>query len=73
MIGKIKKKAQLEIFKVLLSRLVNPSLELCVLAAEIDWTGIENDLAGYYSEHGRPSIPIRTMVGMLFLKKHVQS
>jgi IS5 family transposase len=68
MIGKIKKKAQLEIFKVLLSRLVNPNHELCILASEIDWAGIENDLSVYYSEHGRPSVPIRTMVGMLFLK-----
>ena len=68
MIGKIKKKAQLEIFKVLLSRLVSPSHELCILASEIDWAGIENDLSGYYSEHGRPSVPIRTMVGMMFLK-----
>ena len=66
--GKLKKESQLDIFKVLLSRLVNPSHELCILATEIEWTGLEKELEGYYSDTGRPSIPIRTMVGMLFLK-----
>lgn len=68
MIGKLKKEGQLDMFKVLLSRLVNPKHELCVLASELDWTGLEKDLSNYYSENGRPSIPIRTMVGMMFLK-----
>ena len=68
MIGKLKKKAQLEIFKILLSRLVDPRHELCILGLEIDWAGLEKDLKPYYSENGRPSVPIRTMVGMLFLK-----
>jgi IS5 family transposase len=68
MIGKIKKESQLNIFKVLLSRLVNPTHELCILSKEIDWTGLEQELKDFYSENGRPSIPIRTMVGMLFLK-----
>lgn len=68
MIGKLKKEAQLDIFKVQLTRLVNDAHELCKLCSEIDWTGLETDLAVYYSENGRPSIPIRTMVGMLYLK-----
>lgn len=66
MLGKLKKESQLDIFKVLLSRLVNPDHELCILASELDWTGLEKDLEGFYSENGRPSIPIRMMVGMLF-------
>jgi len=68
MLGKLKKESQLDMFKVLLSRLVNPNHELCILASELDWTGLEKDLEGFYSENGRPSIAIRTMVGMLFLK-----
>ena len=68
MIGKVKKDAQINLFRVLLSRLVNEDHELCKLASEIDWLGLEADLSVYYSENGRPSIPIRTMVGMLYLK-----
>lgn len=68
MLGKLKKESQLDMFKVLLSRLVSPSHELCILASELDWTGLEKDLEGFYSDTGRPSIPIRTIVGMLFLK-----
>ena len=68
MIGKLKKEAQLDLFKVQLDRLVNKSHELCQLSTEIDWAGIELDLKDYYSTNGRPSVPIRTMVGMLYLK-----
>jgi IS5 family transposase len=33
----------------------------------LDW--IEEELSVYYSDTGRPSVPIRTMVGMLLLKQ----
>lgn len=68
MIGKLKKEAQLDLFKVQLDRLVNPLHELCQLSKELDWAGLEEQLSGYYAEIGRPSIPIRTIVGMLYLK-----
>lgn len=68
MVGKLKKEPQLDLFKVQLSRLVNVSHELCILSSEIDWAGLEGDLSVYYSSEGRPSIPIRKMVGMMFLK-----
>jgi len=68
MIGKLKKEAQLDLFKVQLKRLVNPNHELCILSQELDWLGLEDALKDYYSENGRLAIPIRTMVGMLYLK-----
>jgi len=68
MIGKLKVEAQLDLFKVELKRLVNPEHELCILSQEIDWKGLELALSDYYSEFGRPSIPIRTMVGLVYLK-----
>lgn len=43
--------------------------ELVLLTREIDWDWIEKELSGYYSSEGKPSVPIRTMVGMLFLKQ----
>ena len=43
--------------------------ELCILAHEIDWESLEKDLSKYYSDIGRPSIPIRKMVGLMLLKR----
>ena len=68
MIGKLKKESQLDLFKVQLIRLVNPDHELCLLGSEIDWMGLEKALEGFYSDNGRPSIPIRKIVGLLYLK-----
>jgi IS5 family transposase len=42
--------------------------ELVRLAKEVDWLWIEEQLQSYYAEQGRPSVPIRTIVGMLLLK-----
>jgi len=69
MIGKLKKESQLNMFKILLSQLVNEGHELCILSSTIDWEGLERDLKPYYSENGRPAIPVRKMVGMVFLKR----
>ncbi|MFT6337612.1 MAG: hypothetical protein ACJATI_004376 [Halioglobus sp.] len=68
MIGKLKKEVQLDLFKVQLDRLINKSHELYQLVLEVCWAGLEIGLEDYYSINGRPSIPIRTMVGMLYLK-----
>ncbi|MCB0694743.1 MAG: IS5 family transposase [Saprospiraceae bacterium] len=52
-----------------LDQMVNMNHELIILSKEVDWNWIENELKDSYSEEGRPSIPIRTMVGMLLLKQ----
>jgi IS5 family transposase len=39
------------------------------LAKEIDWDSLEKAFAPLYGEVGRPSIPIRTIVGLLLLKQ----
>jgi transposase, IS5 family len=43
--------------------------ELCLLAKKIDWEGIEKEFAPLYGKVGRPSVPIRTVVGLLLLKQ----
>jgi IS5 family transposase len=48
--------------------LINPHHELALLAAKIDWQYFEKEFKVYYSNHGAPSVPIRTMVGCLMLK-----
>jgi IS5 family transposase len=39
------------------------------LAKEIDWASLEKEFAPLYGTVGRPSIPIRTIVGLLLLKQ----
>ena len=63
------KQPQLEMFKTVLTSFINPQHELCLLAKEIDWADLEKEFTPLYREVGRPSIPIRTIVGLLLLKQ----
>lgn len=69
MLKKIPKQPQLEIFKTVLLSFINPQHELCLLAKKIDWDGLEKEFAPLYGNVGRPSVPIRTIVGLLLLKQ----
>ena len=68
MVGKQDKTPQLSIFDTPLERFINLDHELCILSKAIDWDSIEEDFSIYYSEIGRPSVPIRRMIGLLLLK-----
>lgn len=41
---------------------------LIKMADMIDWAGVENDFECYYKDFGRPSKPVRLMVGLMILK-----
>jgi transposase, IS5 family len=69
MLKKLPVQPQLEMFKTVLASFINPQHELCLLAKEIDWNSLEKEFAPLYGEVGRPSIPIRTIVGLLLLKQ----
>ena len=70
MIGKIDKNPQLEIFKVPLKHFINEGHELVLLSRKINWEQLESELSVYYCEdNGRPSIPIRTIAGIVLLKR----
>jgi IS5 family transposase len=58
-----------EVFKTVLASFINPQQEICLLAKEIDWDNLEKEFALLHGEVGRPSIPIRTIVGLLRLKQ----
>jgi len=60
---------QLEMFKTVLTSFIHPEHELCLLAKKIDWKNLEEEFAPLYGKVGRPSIPIRTIVGLLLLKQ----
>ena len=69
MLGKKPENPQGELFRSRLDQIISPQHELAVLAHQIDWDWIEQELSVYYSDKGRPSVAIRTMVGMLLLKQ----
>ncbi len=68
MVGKQDNTPQLSIFDTPLEKFINLKHELCVLSKHIDWDKIESDFSVYYSDFGRPSVPIRSVIGLLLLK-----
>ena len=59
----------MSIFEVALESFIDMNHELVLLSKQIDWSEVESDFAEYYcADNGRPSVPIRTMVGMMLLK-----
>ena len=67
--GSIPNQDQSDLFRNRLTSIISLDHELSRLAEEIDWECIDAELDGYYAREGRPSIPVRTMVGMLLLKR----
>ena len=60
---------QANLFKVLLRDIVYPQHELILLRDAIDWGRFEKALEPVYCQNnGRPSIPVRTMVGLMMLR-----
>jgi IS5 family transposase len=69
MIGKSKNQNQHNFFQPLLQDFINLSHELVLLSDKIDWNHFEKEFSIYYSHTGKPSMPIRLMVGSLMLKR----
>ena len=70
MVGKIENTPQLNIFKVPLLSFIREDHELCLLSNKIDWDLVEQEFIGYYClDNGRPSIPIRKVVGVILLRR----
>ena len=69
MIGKTPKEHQMSIFEVALESFIDMNHELVLLSKQIDWEAVESEFAECYcADNGHPSVPIRTMVGMMLLK-----
>jgi IS5 family transposase len=69
MLRKLPVQPQLEMFKTVLTSFIHPEHELCLLAKKMDWGYLEKEFTPLYGKVGRPSIPIRTIVGLLLLKQ----
>jgi hypothetical protein len=57
-----------DLFRARLDQIIKPKHEPVRLEAKIDWTWIDREIAPLYSEHGRPAMPTRFMIGLLLLK-----
>jgi IS5 family transposase len=57
-----------DLFRARLDQIINMKHELVVLAERIDWVWLDDELAGCFSDHGRPAEPVRFMIGMFMLK-----
>ncbi len=57
-----------DLFRARLDQIINLRHELVVLADKIDWTWLDAELAGCFSDQGRPAEPVRFMIGMFLLK-----
>jgi IS5 family transposase len=69
MLKKLPVQPQLEMFKTVLTSFIHPEHELCLLAKKINWDDLEKEFAPLYGKVGHPSVPIRTIVGLLLLKQ----
>lgn len=60
---------QCELFRTELARFINMNHPLVKLAKEIDWKSFEDALAPRFNDtKGRPSLPVRLAIGLLYLK-----
>ncbi len=57
-----------DLLRARIDQIINIKHELVVLADRIDWAWLEAELAGCFSDQGRPAEPVRFMIGMFLLK-----
>jgi len=69
LVGKTDKKKQRDLFRTMLIDFIDNRHELVLLADKMDWGYFEKEFSPFYSQTGRPSMPIRLMVGCLMLKR----
>ena len=68
MLSKLPGRNQRELFRPMLTDMIDKSHELALLSDMIDWQHFEKELSSLYSHVCQKSIPIRLMVGCLILK-----
>jgi transposase, IS5 family len=57
-----------DLFRARLERIIDMGHALVQLAAMVDWTWIDGEIAPLYSDQGRPGIEARFAIGLLILK-----
>lgn len=67
--GKTAPRDQRNLFKPLLIDFIDTKHELVLLSNKIEWNYFDIEFDKFYSSKGRPSVPVRLMVGCLLLKR----
>ena len=67
--GKLPDQSQKNLFRPVLKEIINPEHELGILSQQKDWQESEHEFSSLYSHTDQPGVPIRTMVGLLLLKR----
>ena len=57
-----------DLFRARLDQIINMKNELAQLAGRIDWDFLDAEMAPLYSDHGRPGVESRFVIGLLLLK-----
>ena len=57
-----------DLFRARLDQIINLKHELVLLAGKLDWEWLDGEIAPLYSDHGRPGIESRFVLGLLLLK-----
>lgn len=57
-----------DLFRARFDQVINMKHELVQLAAKIDWSWIDGEIAPLYGENGRPGIETRFVIGLRLLK-----
>jgi IS5 family transposase len=57
-----------DLFRSRLENIIDMRHPLVKLAGKIDWSRLEDQFKSYYSEEGRPGLPIRLICGLQLLK-----
>ena len=68
MLGKLPDTSQRELFRPMLSDLIDPHHPLALLSHAIDWSYFDLEFSPFYSTVGQQSVPLRLIVGCLLLK-----
>ena len=53
-----------DLFRSRLDQIINMKHPLVVLAGKVDWAWLDSELAGSFSDQGRPAEPVRFMLAM---------
>ena len=69
MIGKLLIPEKKNLFCPLLIEIINPMHELVILAGKIEMKTFEKEFGTLNSNTGKPGVSIRTMIGLLMLKR----
>ena len=68
MLGRSRKNKQMDMFDIPMKKYIDIKHEFVRIGEDIDWRKLENKFKPYYSDRGRPGVPVRKIAGLQLLK-----